>query len=444
MFAEAQLAVEPELVDGVAAVFARLQCVGVAAAADVPHQQLRQCRRVGSGVGRQRTLCRRPLQQPRVVGGRQLHQVAQPGHRRARAVAMLQPGRGLDAHALAERAVELPLPVGPQRRQPSGDARRGGLVVGGHLQQRQQGQLAGLQGHLVAQRLALQLEVEARPLRRREGGCQACPLAAVEVGQHRPAPVHLRRRRQGAREAHAKGDAVVLGQRGDAAHAQAARQPGAAGGVLRQPPQRPDAREQHEQHHHQRQAQRRGARRDQPGAQQRRPAHRQVRQHQRRQQPPHRHQQPQAGAQRLRIQEVREDEEEAQEQHHQRVAPRAQLQRLQRHQHDQHRDARFLAQQRALAPQRQCGGHHQQAGDHPAAGQGTGGPGQPRAPAQQRQGHDTAPDGQVQQVRRDRPADDEQVEQRVARVARQVRKALAQVHRHSASRSSAARRCASP
>ena len=447
MLAEAELAVEPELVDGVgAAVGARLQRVGVVIGADVLQHGARQHACIGLRQVRPLAQLRGPLQRARVGIGRQVHQITQAQHITPRAVAMCEPGTGLDALALDDRPVGLPLAVGAVRQQPTVDARRGIGAVGGHLQQRQQGQLAGLHRHLVAQRFALDLKLQPRALCGWKVGHQACPLAAVERAQYRAAEVHLLRLRHRPEKAQAQCDRVVFRDGGHTAQAQRARQPRAAHGILRQAPQRADAREQHEEQQHHRHAQRRRARRHTGSAPQRRPAHRHVGQHQCRQQAPHRHQQPQPGGQRLRIQEVREHQEEAQEEHHQRVAPRAQLQGLERHQHHQQRDAGLLAQQRALAPQREAGGQHQQAADDPAVGQLGGGDGQLRAPGQQRQRHHGAPGRQVQQVRGDGPGDDEQLEQRVARVARQVGQALACVgdHGHVANRSSAARRWASP
>ena len=50
---------------------------------------------------------------------------------------------------------------------------------------------------------------------------------------------------------------------------------------------------------------------------------------------------------------MREDDEEAEEEDDEGIAPRPQLERLQRHQRDRERDARLLAEQRAVGPERE-------------------------------------------------------------------------------------------
>ena len=90
------------------------------------------------------------------------------------------------------------------------------------------------------------------------------PGAAVEIPQHRPAPVELRVRRRLAAELGAKGDRVGLRQAGEVARAHGVGQAGHARvGVLRQSPERAlHAREEQEQH----QRRRHGVREQQPRA----------------------------------------------------------------------------------------------------------------------------------------------------------------------------------
>jgi hypothetical protein len=192
----------------------------------------------------------------------------------------------------------------------------------------------------------------------------------------------------------------------------------------------------------------RGARGQRRRRAQRRPAHRHVGQHQRRQQAPHRHQhRHRPVASDCEYRKLRQHQEEAEEEDHQRVAPRAQFQRLQRHQHHQQRDAGLLAQQRAFGPQRQpAASQHQDGGDDPAVGQRpprqASAARQPSRPSTRACTTAAGAAGAARWSSRSR-----QLEQGVAGVARQVGQAFAQGRDHpacSASRSSAARRCASP
>ena len=172
-----------------------------------------------------------------------------------------------DAHALAHRAVDLPLAVGPQRQQPALDARCGSFVVGRHLQQRQQRQPAGFQRHLVAQRLALQLAVRgaaaAPPGRWTPGASIRGRRSWTAPGRASTSAPAAARRRGSARERRCCRPRPARPRRPCAGCPTSPVRPAASCG---RPHSGADAREQHEQHHHQRQAQRRGARRHPAGA----------------------------------------------------------------------------------------------------------------------------------------------------------------------------------
>ncbi len=259
-----------------------------------------------------------------------------------------QPRRGFEAQAVGHRPVGGPLQVGALQEAPAGHLRRGVGAVGRDVEQRQQRQARRLERHLVAHGLAAQAQLAVVGSSGKPPTVAAPPLEAVEAREHRAAQVERFRCRRPAEEAQPQRHAVVDRDLGHLAQAQRARQPGARHRVARQAPQRADARKEHEQQHHRRRADQRGARGQAAGAAQARLPDRHVRQHERGEQPPHRHEHGRSHRHRLRIQEVREHEEEAEEEHHERIAPRAQLQRLEHHEHDEHRDAGFLAEQRAV------------------------------------------------------------------------------------------------
>ncbi len=140
VLAEAELAVEPELVDRVLAVAAGLQRVQVVAAAQVLQHRGHQRARVGlrqAGLAAQR---RGPFQRARVVVRRQRHMLAQRQRHLPRPVAVQQPGRGLEAQPLGHRPVGLPLQVAALPGANAFELRCRIGAVGRQLQQRQQRQ----------------------------------------------------------------------------------------------------------------------------------------------------------------------------------------------------------------------------------------------------------------------------------------------------------------
>ena len=126
--------------------------------------------------------------------------------------------------------------------------------------------------------------------------------------------------------------------------------------------------------------------------------------------------------QRLRIEEVGEDDEEAEEEDDEGVAARAQLERLQRHQRDRQRDAGLLAEQRAVRPAGQADRRARaRRPSDPAARQRR----RWRAPGARARRSTSAvsaiaPGRQVRGMRQHRPGDHGEQEQRVARLARQA------------------------
>ena len=324
----------------------------------------------------------------------------------------LRPGARTEAHPLGHDAVGVPAQVGIHLRGPAGQHGQALGVRRRGLQQGQQRQADGLEDHFIGHRAALAPQGRACLQAQRAAGRP--PFGAVKLRQHRPTKVQGRGRWHRALEADAKGDAVVVGQIGHLAQPQCAGQAGAAHSVLRQAPQRPDARKEQEQRGHQRQAEQCRAGGEPGGAPQGRLADRHAGQDLGRQQTPggHRHRQP--DQQRLRIQALRERQEEAEEEHHQRITAPAQLQHLQRQQHHQHGHAGLLAQQAALGEHGEPGGH-QHHGDHRGtARQGAIGERDPGAPEQQHRGERGAPAGQVGGVGQDGPAHHAKLEQRIA------------------------------
>ena len=128
VLAKALLAVEPELVDGMAAqlvaIEARRQRVAEAGGADVAQHRVGERGRIGlciSGLAAQRG---GPLQRAGVVAGRQGQVVLQAQRGLARAMLEAGPGLHRQAQPVGHRAVGQPFQVGPLQQAPAFDARR--------------------------------------------------------------------------------------------------------------------------------------------------------------------------------------------------------------------------------------------------------------------------------------------------------------------------------
>ncbi len=251
------------------------------------------------------------------------------------------------------------------------------------------------------------------------------PFAPIEGREHRPPEIQraLRWRLAARRlEAHAQGDAVVERERGHVADLHAARQSAAARRVLAgHAPERRHAREQQEQREHDRRAQQRHAPRQPQRHGQRRPAHGHVGVDQGGQQAQQCDQHRGGRRERLREEEVAEHREEAQEEQHHGVAPRVHFHGLEREQHHDERDARVAADDGAVRHHRErdrCGQQHAQL---PAPRLRTAAQREHAPPDQHGGGERRGPRGQVGRQRQHHPAHRGEQEQRVARLARQVR-----------------------
>jgi hypothetical protein len=245
--AEAGARVEQELVDRLGAEALRRERVGVAAIAQVREHRGDE----GALVGRGGAQFARQGERARVALARQ-RQVHVPHGGRQRAGAAVLRARG-------ERVVEH-LPRRPRQRQ---------LVVGCQQRLGRQAALGQLQRWQQCQRPGLELDAVliawpgvAQFRARHEQRAARAPGTAVEVVQHRSAPVARVARRCGAGEAHAHRRVVELRELGDRARLELVAQPGDRIARVRQRPERArQAREEQEQQQRQRRGQQQQARR---------------------------------------------------------------------------------------------------------------------------------------------------------------------------------------
>jgi hypothetical protein len=341
----------------------------VAVRAGAPLCGQRERLRVESGRQQQRAAqLARVLLQPRGRGDHRRHVIAQPRpHQRAREQLPVGGEAGVFRHARR----------GLQREQPVAVVR--------------------LEHHAVTVGRA----PACRRGEAREKLHSDAPGAAVEVPQHRAAPVAQRRRWRVALELGAERDRVGKREARKAARAHRLRKPAHAGiGVLRQAPQRPlHARKQHEQR------ERRGRRMRQQygrglqvGA--RRAAGR-AKADQRRREGEQRRCHEQRRGDRLCVQEIRDDQEIAEKSGRRGVAVGARLEQLQAREQHQQQDAGLAAEKRAVFDPHAEHRHRGHADHQPARGQRRPVDRVMNAPAVQAQGEQREPPGGAQRVWRD-------------------------------------------
>ena len=286
VLAEADPAIEPELVHRIAFVGAGRQRVGEAGGADVAVQALddgvgvdRLRRRAWRGCSRSHC-CDHARVRGKNCGGRRRFSRRSAGDaptmRSSRpAVARRRTRCAIGRRVRHCRSRSASGPHVARRRAPARPARHRSPPLGRlrrrELQHRQPGELRRLQRHLVrraagrAARRSTRGSATARRERPSNSDCarHSWPSVSISTG---PRKYSCAARRRAAVELDAERDAVVVGEVGDAAQLEVVGQARAVGGVGRRP-QRPDAREQQEQRdHHRRADQRRAARqRRRPG-----------------------------------------------------------------------------------------------------------------------------------------------------------------------------------
>ena len=343
MLAEAGLAVEPELVDRVAAVFARRQRVVVAAVADVAQHQLgrarsRRCR--GSPARAQRA---RPGERARIEAGRQLQALLDLARAARRAQGVARIGLRLDADPLVDRPLAEPLQVLAATEPEALDRRD----LGGGFEQRHRGDAQRLERRLVAHRLAARRSVGDRSAtpagaKGRPSGRHSMPSKRVSTGPGSTSATETAR-------APSKRIRIAT----DSSRATSVTEPMRRvfdRPVVEMPscgtPQSGPTRGNSTNSSAITGAPSSAVRAARPPAWRRLGwPDRHVRQHERGQQAPDRDHHRHRDGERLRVEEVGEDDEEAEEEDDEGVAPGAQLQRLQRHQRDREGDPRLLAEQ---------------------------------------------------------------------------------------------------
>ena len=432
MLAEPGARLEQELVDRVAAEQGRLERVGHALAAEIldrAREHLRLARRGGAPLLGQGACAR-------IEARRQALRPAQVVAR------LLRLGRALDdrgdlvAHPGAQRHERDDLAVVEVTR-PVRDARRG-------LQREQPVAVVRLDQHrvLVTRAVAPGWRQIGEP------GRSQAPGMAVEVPQHRAAPVERTAARRIARELDAERDRIRERQLRQASRCHRVREPADAGiGVLRQAPERPlDAGKQHEQHQRGRhRLPEQQPRRAQVGA---RCAARGGEADQREDAGGDRGAHAERGRDRLRVQEIGDGEEPGQEHDRRRIALVARFEQLQAgEQHQQHDPRRAPEQGAELEPHSEHAERRYR--DHqPARWQHARHRDPGRAPEVQGHGERAQPPGRAQRVGRDH---DQQPGEQRGEVAPRDRaqlglKRIAVFHfdSYKASASRHAARCASP
>ena len=444
MLAKAFFAVEPELVGGVGAVYARLKRVAITPGAQTLEHDRHQFGRI-AGITWVAAQFGRPCQGARVKARRQFQVVLQCCRAPLRAVAEIGVTPGPVTQQVGHRTVRQPLQLG----------RHGELHAAHHgfcrrgVEHEDPGAVVGLKRDLVGNGWAFHLQIGRVLPGAREAGAQHAPLTPIERGQYRPAKIQIGLARRRAVEADAQRDAVVQRERGDGADFHAGRQSAAPGHrVAGHAPQRRQTRKQHEQQRHDGRAQQGHGGGGPGGFAQGRFADRHMRVDQCRQQTQQGHQHRGRGQQRLRKEKIGQHREEAQEEDHERIALGTQLERFEREQHNDQRHPGIAPEQGAVGHQRGAGRQQQQQQQPPARGQGTRGPGQPATPQQHSGRQQTAPDRQLANLGCYHPGDHQQQEQGVAGVARQVFEALEHLQsfpeRYKASASRQRRLWASP
>ncbi len=385
VLAEAGARVEQEVVHRMLAEQRRLERVGEPAAAQV-RDPLGQ--HVGVRRGRTAPLLRE-RQSARIEVRRQAKGAAQQG-------GLLVGPRfagGDRAQVVAQAAAHQEW---RQHHSVGGEARPVGQGGGG-LKGEQPLSVVRLEHHAVA----VGRPAGARRRVLREEGRPHAPGAAVEVPQHRAAPVEQALRRRLALELRAKGDRIRQGEARQVARRHGVRQARDPGvGVLRQAPEGAlHARKQQKQH----QRRGRGVREQQPrGAQVgARRAHRRAETDQRGGEHEKAEAHDERRRDRLRVEEIGDDQEEAEKRRHRRVALGARFHELQAGEHHQQQDPGAAAEQRAALEPDGEHRHRGHAEQQPARRQRRAVQGAVRAPAEEAESEKRKPPGRAQGMRRE-------------------------------------------